>query len=753
MNLDLTAEQELLRDTFSNLLSAESSTDRVRASEETGFDAKLWSHFVGVGAIGLRVPESMGGMGANLFDAVLLAEQAGRFLVSGPLIESIVACSGLAALGGESVVTLVERAITGECVIVFVPRPSEGGPMLVPGGAVATVVIGFDDDALVACVVDVAPPRAVDIGSGGFAYWDLSAGSEPTGSEPARAEARTVLARGAEARTVFEQMREEWRVLTAAALGGLGRRAIEIAAAYATERIQFDRPIGSFQAIAHPLAELITALDGGSVLVWRAVDAIARRAPEAGEWVALAYAWTAEHAPRAAHRALHTHGGYGLSDEYDIQLYHRRAMAWALSAGDPRDGYIDAADRRWRGRSVSLPDAGAVDLDFGLGEAAERFRAEARRFFEAHPASEEQRINQHNFDGFDPPFHRAMAEAGLLFVSWPEELGGRGLGPFEATVMSEEMERARRSIHAKSVTSMVGQTLIEFGSEALKKEVLPRILRGAAICSLGFTEPGSGSDVAAAVTRAQADGDEWVINGQKMFTSGANIAQYVFLLTRTNPDVRKHRGLTMFLVPLDAPGVEIQPIHTLSNERTNATYYTDVRIPDRYRVGPVDGGWSVLGHALHLEHGSNGDVGSTGEFHDMIEAAADWASRREQSGRPVIENERVREEIGRAQAAAEITAALARRQLWMGVNGRPDRGEGAMLAAFKKDALIGVAARLMTIAAPESLLRRGSKQAIHHGALEFGYRLAAANAIYGGTSEILKSIVAQSALGMPRSRG
>jgi alkylation response protein AidB-like acyl-CoA dehydrogenase len=346
-----------------------------------------------------------------------------------------------------------------------------------------------------------------------------------------------------------------------------------------------------------------------------------------------------------------------------------------------------------------------------------------------------------------------MAEARLLFVSWPEEFGGRGLGPFESTVISQEMEHARRTTHAMSVTSMVGQTLIEFGSDELKREVLPRMISGEAICSLGFTEPGSGSDVAAAVTRAEADGDEWVINGQKMFTSGANIAQYVFLLTRTNPEARKHRALTMFLVPLDTPGIEIQPIYTLSNERTNATYYSDVRIPDRYRIGPVDGGWAVLGHALHLEHGSGGDVGSTQEMEDMIEATVDWARRRKRGGALAIDHDHVREVLGRADAAAEITAALGRRQLWLGANGRPDRGEGSMVAAFKKDAMIDVSSKLMDLTGPDGLLERGVEGALEQGAVEFGYRLAAANAIYGGTAEILKSIVAQAALGLPRSRG
>src|SRR5262249_47712119 len=150
----------------------------------------------------------------------------------------------------------------------------------------------------------------------------------------------------------------------------------------------------------------------------------------------------------------------------------------------------------------------------------------------------------------------------------------------------------------------VGATLIRHASDELKREVLPRILAGEAVFSLGYTEPGSGSDVAAAKTRAARDGDHWVIDGQKMVTSGAHLAQYGFLLARTDPSAAKHKGLTMFLVPLDTAGVEIQPVHTLSGERTNVTYYNGVRIPDRYRVGGVNGGWAVIGYALEIEHGT-----------------------------------------------------------------------------------------------------------------------------------------------------
>jgi len=733
MHLALNEEQELLRDTFAQLFSTESSPERVRAAEETGFDEALWKHLVETGAIGIRVPEDAGGAGATLFDAVLLAEQAGRHLVSAPLVEGIAVSSALSKVAAASGV--LAEAVAGSRILSLALREGSGA-QLVPGGAVADAVLGLDGDALVLASCDTRTAKLPNLAGAALAEWDLAVGE------------RTILASGAEARDVWERAREEWRLLTATLLGGIGRRALEIGAAYSVDRVQFDRPIGSFQAIAHPLADSAMEIEGGQVLVWRAVESIARGRDDAATLVALALGWLADAVPRGAHRALHTHGGYGLSLEYDIQLYHRRAKTTALLAGSPGDAYLAGADRAFRGVATGLPEFGPGELgiDFGLGEKAEEFRAEVRAFLAAHPVSEEHRVRRHSFEGHDPEFHRAMAKAGLLFASWPTEYGGQNRDPWETSALAQELERAGRTVYTISTTRMVAETLMKFGSEVLKREVLPRIAAGEALCSLGYTEPGSGSDVAAAVTRAVRDGDEWVINGQKMFTSGADIGDYVFLLTRTNTEVRKHQGLTMFLVPLDTPGVDIQPIHTLSDERTNATYYSDARVPDRYRVGEIDGGWSVIGYALKIEHGS-GVSGGTFEMMSMIDTVVAWAR---EHGR--LDNERMREGLGFALAEAEVAGSLVLRGSWCGITGQPDRGENTMGACIRKRAFVDVADRLMALTAPDSVLSRGAASAIGGGALEFGYRHGTALAIYGGTEEILKSIVAQTALGMPRSR-
>ena len=363
------------------------------------------------------------------------------------------------------------------------------------------------------------------------------------------------------------------------------------------------------------------------LLTWYTVWSIARATETAASLVPLCLAWAARSATRAVARALHTHGGYGLSLEYDIQLYHRRGKAWALAAGDPRDLFVVGAERRWDGASgVALPAAGEPQLEFAFSAQAEAVRPVVRRFFDEHLTPEVRARLHFSWDGHDPVVHRKLAEAGLLFPTWPRAYGGRDADPWQAAVIGEEFARAGWTRHAIGTTGMVADTLLAFASEELKREVLPRIARGEVLCALGYSEPGSGSDVAAAQTRAVRDGDHWVIDGQKMFTSGAHLAQYVFLLTRTDPGTAKHKGLTMFLVPLDTPGIEVQPIHTLSDESTNATYYENVRVADRYRIGPVDGGWSVLHHALDMEHGGGGG-GSGADHRKLVEAAAAWARR------------------------------------------------------------------------------------------------------------------------------
>ena len=257
-------------------------------------------------------------------------------------------------------------------------------------------------------------------------------------------------------------------------------------------------------------------------------------------------------------------------------------------------------------------------------------------------------------------------------------------------------------------------------------------------------EPGSGSDVFAAVTKATRDGDGWRIDGQKMFTSGAQLADYVILLARTDPDAPKHKGLTTFIVPLHAKGVEIRAVHTFQDERTNITFYDGVRIPDSYRLGDVNGGVKVMAGALELEHG--GGFGKTLEH--MLHAAEELCREIRCGGRPLIEDPAAQVRLARTAAHVALSDVIACRALWAGVNKKPNAAFGPMAKLFSSESFLSDSADLLDLTAPYSLSKRKGPA----GFLNQCYRHAQGTTIYGGTSEVHRSMIAERALGLPRSR-
>ena len=207
-------------------------------------------------------------------------------------------------------------------------------------------------------------------------------------------------------------------------------------------------------------------------------------------------------------------------------------------------------------------------------------------------------------ENFDERVHLALGAAEYLAGDWQDESDG-GFSAVRRRIFQLEIARAHTPWYHWGTTAMVARMVQQFGSPELAGKVLPGVLSGQIRLCLGYTEPEGGSDVATCKTRAVRDGEgsSWIINGSKMFTSNAHNAQYVFLLTNSDPEGRKHRNLTMFLVPLDSPGIEIQGIRTLDGDRTNIVYYSDVRVDDGYRIGEVNGGWTVMRFALDAEHG------------------------------------------------------------------------------------------------------------------------------------------------------
>lgn len=342
--------------------------------------------------------------------------------------------------------------------------------------------------------------------------------------------------------------------------------------------------------------------------------------------------------------------------------------------------------------------------------------------------------------------HQLLGREGLIAPRWPVDEGGAGVGALGDRLISEEL--ARRQIYISRTPVMIAATVRKYlHDEQLKQEILRGIAAGQTRVCLGYSEPDGGSDIANARTRAVRDGDEWVINGAKVFTSVAHVSQYIFLLTRTNPEAPKHAGLTMFIVPLDLRGFELQPLITIGRDRLNITYMRDVRVADRFRLGEVDAGWSVLQHPLDTEHGvGDADGAGLGDVHGqgtlsttpssvMLGRMIRWGARPDpQTGLAPMDDAL----IAAAVANAAIDLEVAR------------NSPGPMGKVAASEAYARMAADLLEAVGIAGLISQGHQDALEGGVLDWAYRRSQATSIAGGTTEVFKNILAVAALGLPR---
>jgi alkylation response protein AidB-like acyl-CoA dehydrogenase len=319
VNLALTEDQQFVRQTFSALFGKESDPARVRAAEPVGHDPDLWAHLIATGALGVGIPEDIGGGGSGLLELALIAEEAGRRVAPIPFAEPAAAARLLAACGTR---ILLDDALGGGRIVSLATRPGPVERQLLTDGAVADVVVALQGDRLVAVHRPPDVRATSNMGALPLARWNDVSNVE-------------VLAEGDQARQWFCTALNEVRILRAAALVGLASEAIEIGAAYARQREAFGVRIGSYQAVAHPLADALVAKDGAQLLTWKACWALDEGLPAAPALASMAFVFAAETAYAAAQHSLHLHGGYGFTVECDIQLYYRRAKAWVTTFADP----------------------------------------------------------------------------------------------------------------------------------------------------------------------------------------------------------------------------------------------------------------------------------------------------------------------------------------------------------------------------------------------------------------------------------
>jgi alkylation response protein AidB-like acyl-CoA dehydrogenase len=288
------------------------------------------------------------------------------------------------------------------------------------------------------------------------------------------------------------------------------------------------------------------------------------------------------------------------------------------------------------------------------------------------------------------------------------------------------------------------------GSEAHKREFLPRILHGQVHFAIGYTEPDAGTDLASLKTSAVKDGDEWVINGTKIFTSGADEADYIWLAARTDPEAKKHRGITIFIVDTQLSGFSASPIHTVGGGHTCMSYYENVRVPDSMIVGGLNNGWRLI--TTQLNHERIGLAAFGGIAFKRMEDVIAWAREtRDPTGRRVIDDPRIQIALGEAQARLEAMKVMNWRMGWALEHDRLDPAHASAVKVSSTESLIEVYRLLLEVLGTPGALRAGSSAAALQGAMSQEARACQINTFGGGVNEVQREIVAMAGLGMPRA--
>ena len=342
-----------------------------------------------------------------------------------------------------------------------------------------------------------------------------------------------------------------------------------------------------------------------------------------------------------------------------------------------------------------------------------------------------------------------MGRDGWLGIGWPVEFGGQGRTPIEQFIFWDETYKARAPLHVIPVNT-IGPTIMQFGTEEQKAEFLPRILRGELFFAVGYTEPNAGTDLASLETRAVRDGDEYVINGQKLFTTHAHDAEYIWLAVRTDPDAKKHKGISIILVPTDTPGFSCTPTYTLGRERTNSTYYENVRVPVSNRVGPENAGWGLITSQLNHERIT---LAAPGFAESLLDEVWDWAGKMPSpDGGTMLEQQWVQIHLARVYARLRALQVLNWRSAWSLTEGIPNMSEASALKVMGTEFFVEAYDLLLEIVSGAGIVVEGEPGALFGGLLENAYRGATTLTFGGGVNEVQRDIIAMAGLGLPRAR-
>ena len=386
-------------------------------------------------------------------------------------------------------------------------------------------------------------------------------------------------------------------------------------------------------------------------------------------------------------------------------------------------------------------------MDFRFTPTQEAFRQELRDFLVEELPRIKSGAEGELFGAFSRPFSKQLAARGWIGLAWPKEYGGQELGHVERTIFTEEMvaHEAPTAYHHVAERQM-GPSIIRHGTDEQKRYFLPRIVAADISFAIGMSEPGAGSDLAAVQTRAVADGDDYVVNGQKIWTSNAHLADWIWLVCRTDPEAPKHRGISILLVDMKSPGITVRPLINMAGTHGfNEVFFDNVRVPRRNMVGEEHRGWYTLAENLDYERSGIERITATaGLFHALVDYVR---GRRGGNGGAV---QAARFELADRAVELEVGRTLAYRVAWLLSQGRVPNYEASMSKAYGSEWTQRVARTGMKVMAVYGMARTPAERGLRQK-IEGAYLTTVAATIAAGTSEIQRNIIATRGLGLPRS--
>jgi alkylation response protein AidB-like acyl-CoA dehydrogenase len=722
-----------------------------------------WSTLAGAGLLSLVVPQEHGGEGLGLPELGELLREVGRRAAYLPVWETFacgvlpVARCGTLAQRKRLLTGVAEgrsrlTAATAEPGTAFPRRPRTRLVRHADGWRLTGCVtgVGAYDDAAAVLV-----PASVEDGTEGSVVVAIvvpgSPGIEATPTYTSRGEAAHTLrltdvalsdedvlggTPGSDAAAEAARVLREHAIAGLCLLGdGLVQGATTLTAGYVKERRQFGRALAEFQAVAVQVADVYVAARtvglAGEAAAWRVASDL-----PADDDLAVAAYWFATAGPQALHTCHHLHGGVGVDITYPLH----RAYSWVKDVAQALGGERQAL--------AGVPTVETAGKNLELTGEQRAFKTEVRRYFETLVTPEDRRTLLTERHG--ETYHRIIKQMGAdgwMGVGWPEEYGGRGLGEVEQQVFVNEAARA--DVHLPAVTlQTVGPTLMAHGTQAQKDRFLADILSGDVHFAIGYSEPDAGTDLASLRCHARRDGDHYVVNGQKTWTTGGHAADYVWLAVRTDPDAPKHRGISVLIVDTRDPGYSWTPIITADgSHHVNATYYNEVRVPVDMLVGEENQGWRLITSQLNHERVM---LAPAGRFEGLRDLVRDWAERRDApDGRTVAEQEDVRAVLAQVTATFRVNELLNWQIAEAASAGEPAVADASASKVFASERLQAVGRQVEEIvrrygdpADPETdeLLRYLDTQAKRYLVLTFG----------GGVNEVQRELVCMFGLGLPR---